>query len=64
MPPREPVEPSTHAHTPEAERRESACVSYEKQNQKWVGMMYNEEKFPRRRIYVNGYYSEWFPIRS
>jgi len=26
--------------------------------------MYNEEKSPRRRMYVNGYYSEWFPIRS
>jgi hypothetical protein len=27
-------------------------------------MMYNEEKAPRRRMYVNGYYSEWFPILS
>jgi hypothetical protein len=34
--------------------------------QKWVGMMYmyNEEKAPRMRMYVNGYYSEWFPILS
>jgi hypothetical protein len=32
--------------------------------QKWVGMMYNEEKAPRRKMYVNGYYSEWFPILS
>jgi hypothetical protein len=32
--------------------------------QKWVGTMYNEEKAPRRRMYVNGYYSEWFPILS
>ena len=31
---------------------------------KRVGMMYNTEKAPKRRIYVNGYYSEWFNIKS
>ena len=31
---------------------------------KWVGMMYNEDRPPRRRMYVNGYYSEWFDIKS
>jgi len=31
---------------------------------KWIGMMYNENKAPKRRIYVNGYYSEWFDIKS
>ena len=31
---------------------------------KWVGMMYNTEKAPKRRMYVNGYYSEWFDIKS
>ena len=31
---------------------------------KWVGMMYDEENAPRRRIYMNGYYSEWFQIKS
>eukprot|EP00966_Prymnesium_polylepis_P155015 3579698-Prymnesium_polylepis.1 len=32
--------------------------------QTWVGMTYDEKKAPRRRMYVNGYYSEWFPILS
>eukprot|EP00966_Prymnesium_polylepis_P024937 575038-Prymnesium_polylepis.1 len=31
---------------------------------KWVGMMYDETSPPKRRMYINGYYSEWFPIRS
>ena len=31
---------------------------------KWVGMMYDENKAPRRRMYVNGYYSDWFEIKS
>jgi hypothetical protein len=31
---------------------------------KWVGMMYDETSPPKRRMYVNGYYSEWFPILS
>jgi hypothetical protein len=31
---------------------------------KWVGMMYNEDRPPRRGMYVNGYYSEWFDIKS
>ena len=29
-----------------------------------IGMMYNTEKPPLRRIYANGYYSEWFAIKS
>ena len=29
-----------------------------------VGMMYNVEAPPQRRIYANGYYSEWFSIKS
>ena len=32
--------------------------------QKWVGLMYNEQKPPKRRMYVNGYYSDWFDIKS
>jgi fermentation-respiration switch protein FrsA (DUF1100 family) len=31
---------------------------------KWLGMMYNEDRPPRRRMYVNGSYSEWFDIKS
>ena len=31
---------------------------------KTVGMMYNTERPPQRRIYANGYYSEWFDIKS
>ena len=31
---------------------------------KWVGMMHDETSPPKRRMYVNGYYSEWFPILS
>ena len=27
-------------------------------------MMYNTDVPPQRRIYANGYYSEWFPIKS
>jgi hypothetical protein len=27
-------------------------------------MMYNEGRPPRRRMYINGYYSEWFGIKS
>ena len=30
----------------------------------WVKMMYDTENAPRRRMYVNGYYSEEFTIRS
>ena len=29
-----------------------------------VKMMYDTEAPPQRRIYANGYYSKWFPIRS
>ena len=27
-------------------------------------MMYNVEKPPKRRIYANGFYSDWFDIKS
>ena len=30
----------------------------------YVGLMYNTEAPPKRRIYANGYYSEWFTINS
>ena len=30
----------------------------------WVSMMYNEDNAPKRRMYVNGYYSHWFRIQS
>ena len=29
-----------------------------------VGMMYNVDNAPQRRIYANGFYSKWFPIKS
>jgi hypothetical protein len=29
-----------------------------------VSMMYNTERPPQRRIYANGYYSDWFDIKS
>ena len=29
-----------------------------------VGLMYDVNKPPRRRIYANGYYSDWFDIKS
>lgn len=29
-----------------------------------VKMMNDEKRTPQRRIYANGYYSEWFPIAS
>eukprot|EP00966_Prymnesium_polylepis_P142903 3299273-Prymnesium_polylepis.2 len=31
---------------------------------KWVGMMYDPNNAPKRRMYVNGYYSEWSTIKS
>lgn len=30
----------------------------------YVKMMYNVENAPKRRLYINGYYSEWFRIKS
>jgi hypothetical protein len=30
----------------------------------YINLMYNIDKPPQRRIYANGYYSEWFPIKS
>jgi hypothetical protein len=32
--------------------------------QKYINLMYNVESPPQRRIYANGYYSDWFPIKS
>ena len=29
-----------------------------------IKLMYNTENAPKRRIYANGYYSDWFPIKS
>ena len=29
-----------------------------------IGMMYNTTHTPQRRIYANGYYSDWFDIKS
>ena len=29
-----------------------------------IGMMYNNDDPPLRRVYANGYYSKWFPIHS
>ena len=29
-----------------------------------IGMMYNTTRPPQRRIYANGYYSDWFDIKS
>ena len=31
---------------------------------KWVGLLYNVKKPPQRRIFVNGYYSDKFSIKS
>ena len=31
---------------------------------KGVGSMYNTEAPPKRRVYANGYYSDWFEIKS
>ena len=40
------------------------ALGFGKQYRKWVGMMYDVKKPPRRRMYVNGYYSNWFEIKS
>ena len=39
-------------------------MDLEKKIRTWVGLMYNVHKPPQRRMYVNGYYSDWFGIRS
>ena len=41
-----------------------ATVGYGPNFRKLVAMMYNEDDAPKRRIYANGYYSEWFDIKS
>ena len=40
------------------------ALGFGKHFRRWVGMMYDENRPPQRRMYVNGYYSEWFPIKS
>lgn len=40
------------------------ATGYGKRFRKWVELMYDTAKPPRRRIYANGYYSEWFEIKS
>ena len=34
------------------------------QFQRAVGLMYDTESPPKRRIYANGYYSDWFEVKS
>ena len=41
-----------------------AATGFGKHLRKWVGMMYDVEDAPKRRMYVNGYYSRWFHIKS
>ena len=40
------------------------ALGFGKHFKKWVKMMYSDETPPKRRMYVNGHYSEWFHIRS
>ena len=40
------------------------AIGFGKNFRKWVGMLYNPEAPPQRRMYINGYYSEWFGIKS
>ena len=40
------------------------ALGYGKNFRNWVHMMYDTEDAPRRRMYVNGYMSEWFHIKS
>ena len=39
-------------------------LGFGKKFKTWVGMMYSNSNPPRRRMYVNGYYSDWFNINS
>ena len=41
-----------------------AALGFGENFRKWVGMMYNTDNAPRRRMFVNGYYSEEFQIKS
>ena len=40
------------------------AIGYGKHFQNWVHMMYDTDDAPKRRMYVNGYMSEWFSIKS
>ena len=40
------------------------AIGFGKKFRKMVGMMYDTNNAPKRRMYVNGYYSEWFTIKS
>ena len=40
------------------------ALGFGKHFKNWVGMMYNTDNAPKRRMYVNGYYSEQFQIKS
>ena len=40
------------------------ALGFGKHFRKWVGMMYDTKNAPKRRMYVNGYYSEEFKIKS
>ena len=39
-------------------------LGFGKHFRRWIKMMYNTKRAPKRRMYVNGYYSEWFEIKS
>ena len=39
-------------------------LGFGKKIRKWVGMMYNTNNAPKRIMYVNGYYSDWFTIKK
>ena len=40
------------------------ALGFGKHFRRWIRMMYNTQRAPRRRMYVNGYYSGWFEIKS
>ena len=40
------------------------ALGFGKHFRRWVGMMYDTKNAPKRRMYVNGYYSEEFRIKS
>jgi hypothetical protein len=40
------------------------ALGFGKHFRKWIGMMYDVKNAPKRRMYINGYYSSWFRIQS
>lgn len=40
------------------------ALGFGKRFRRSVHMMYNEDSAPKRRIFANGYYSDWFDIKS